>query len=89
MEAAERHDSQAKKQSQMTKVETRNLSEGMGPLCLRVLLVVEESKLQRRKKKDIDRTVEPVHRGEGRTAEDEAEERLDRQEQHDVGGDPR
>ena len=33
------------KQSQMTKVETRNLSEGMGPLCLRVLLVVEEEKL--------------------------------------------
>ena len=36
-----------------------------------------------------DAPVEPVHRGEGRTAEDEAEERLDRQEQHDVGGDPR
>ena len=39
------------KQSQMTKVETRNLSKGMGPLGLRVLLVVEEEKQQRRKKK--------------------------------------
>ena len=56
LEAEERHDSQAK-QSQMTKVETRNLSEGMGPLCLRDLQLEVVDRQQRRKKKE--RTLQP------------------------------